>query len=223
LVVQRRSPLAPDARLLAIIEVWLLAPLLLSLVVRPNIYDGMRHAIFVLPALALLAGHGATALIAWAPPGWPRRSAATLLLAICALPLHAMLRLHPYQMTYFNSLAGGLARAGSRYQTDYWLSSYKEAIEWVNLRAAEREARPVRILVAIDGYAWDCAARYLAPGVEMQAVAQVRPGGAIPEPFDYFVATTRYAAHLGFSASPVVHEIGRDGATFTVIRARQRR
>ncbi len=222
-VAQRRAPLAPETRLLTITAAWLFAPLLLSLVVRPNVYDGMRHVLFVLPALALLAGHGAAVLVAWARPGWPRRAAGALLLAICALPLHAMLRLHPYEMTYFNARAGGLARAGSRYETDYWLSSYKEAIEWVNLRAVERGGQPVRILVAIDGYAWDCAAHYLAPGVEMQALPRIQPGGAIPEPFDYFVATTRYAAHLGFSASPVVHQIGRDGATFTVIRARQGR
>ena len=217
---QRREPLAADSRALAVVEIWLLAPLLLSLVVRPNVYDGMRHALFVLPALAVLAGFGAAALISRAPPGWPRRGAAVLLLAACALPLRDLVRLHPYQMTYFNAAVGGLAGANGRYETDYWLSSYKEAIEWVNQRAAERTGSPVRILVAIDGRAWDCAAHYLAPGIEMQAVAQVQPGGEIPAPFDYYVATSRYGADLGFSESPVVHRIGRDGATFSVIRAR---
>jgi MFS family permease len=218
---QRRAPLAAESRALAVVELWLFAPLLLSLAVRPNVYDGMRHALFVLPALALLAGFGAAALLGRAPPGWPRRAAAALLLAACALPLRDLVRLHPYQMTYFNVAVGGLAGASGRYETDYWLSSYKEAIEWVNRRAAERTGSPLRILVAIDGRAWDCAAHYLAPGVEMQAVPQVQPGGEIPAPFDYYVATSRYGADLGFSASPVVHRIGRDGATFSVIRARQ--
>ena len=218
---QRRAPLAAESRQLAVVEIWLFAPLLLSLVARPNLYDGMRHALFVLPALALLAGFGAAALLARAPSGWPRRVAAGLLLAACALPLPTLLRLHPYQMTYFNAAVGGLAGASGRYETDYWLSSYKEAIEWVNDRAAERAGRRVRILVALDQHAWDCAGHYLAPGIEMQAVPQVRPGGEIPAPFDYYVATTRYGADLGFSASPVVHSIGRDGATFSVIRARQ--
>ncbi len=218
---QRRAPLAAESRCLAVVELWLFAPLLLSLLVRPNVYDGMRHALFVLPALALLAGLGAAALRSRAPPGWPSRAAAGLLLAACALPLQALMRLHPYQMTYFNAAVGGLAGASGRYETDYWLSSYKEAIEWVNRRAADQSGSPVRILVAIDGRAWDCAAHYLAPDVEMQAVPRVQPGGEIPAPFDYFVATSRYGADLGFSASPVVHRIGRDGATFSVIRARQ--
>ena len=217
---QRRAPLTAESRWLAVVESWLFAPLLLSLVVRPNVYDGMRHALFVLPALALFAGFGAAALINRAPSGWPRRAAAGLLLAACVLPLPTLVRLHPYQMTYFNAAVGGLAGASGRYETDYWLSSYKEAIEWVNRRAAERGGRPVRILVAIDGYARDCAAHYLAPGVEMQEVPRVQPGGEIPAPFDFFVATTRYGADQGFSASPVVHRIGRDGASFSVIRAR---
>jgi hypothetical protein len=153
------------------------------------------------------------------PPGAARRAVAALLFAACAAPLPTLWRLHPYQMTYFNFLVGGLAGADGRYETDYWLASYKEAVEWVNRRAAERGGR-LRILVAIDDYAWDCAAHYLAPGIEMQALAQVQPGGSVPPPFDYFVATTRYGAHQSFAASPVVHTVGRDGATFTVIRAR---
>jgi hypothetical protein len=216
---QWRAPLAPQARLLALIQLWLFAPLLLSLAVRPNVYDGMRHVLFVLPALALLAGFGGASLLERVPPGAARRACAALLLAACAAPLPTLWRLHPYQMTYFNFLVGGLAGADGRYETDYWLASYKQAIAWVNQRAAERAA-PLRILVAIDSYAWDCAAHHLAPGIEMQALPQARPGGTVPAPFDYFVATTRYGAHRSFAASPVVHEVGRDGATFTVIRAR---
>jgi hypothetical protein len=181
----------------------------------------MRHALFVLPALALLAGFGAASLLARARAGGPRRAAAAGLLAACALPLPTLVKLHPYQMTYFNAAVGGLAGAGGRYETDYWLSSYKEAIEWVNQRAAERGGRPLNILVAIDARAWDCAAHYLAPGVEMQAEPRAQPGAEIPAPFDYYVATTRYGADQGFSASPVAHRIGRDGVTFTVIRARE--
>lgn len=218
---QVRAPLGAHARLLALLELWLFAPLLLPFVLRPNVYDGMRHAIFVLPALALLAGLGAAALVEWARPGWPRRAAAALLLVACALPVPSLVRLHPYQMTYFNAFVGGVAGASGRYETDYWLSSYKEAIEWVNERADDHGGRPLRILVAIDRYAWDCAARYLEHGVVMQEVPRVQPGGEVPAPFDYYVATTRYGADRGYSGSPTVHEVGRDGAVFSVIRARE--
>ena len=38
--------------------------------------------------------------------------------------------------------------------------------------------------------------------------------------FDYYIATTRYGYHQRYPDSPIVHEIGRDGAVFSVIRGR---
>jgi len=220
---QLRAPLTPRSRLLAVVELWLFVPLLLAVLVRPNVYDGVRHALFVLPALALLAGFGAAALAEWARPGWVRRGAVGALALACLLPLPALVRLHPYQMTYFNVFVGGLSGASGRYETDYWLSGYKEAIEWVNRQARPGGARPLRILVAVDGYSWDTAAHYLAKGIEMHPVPRVRPGGKLPRGFDFYVATTRYGAHRNFLESPIVHEVGRDGALFVVIRAPERR
>jgi hypothetical protein len=37
--------------------------------------------------------------------------------------------LHPYEYTYYNSLTGGTSGAFRAYETDYWLTCYKEAIE----------------------------------------------------------------------------------------------
>ena len=47
--------------------------------------------------------------------------------AATAFPIIAMARLHPYQYTYYNSLAGGVAGARSRYMLDYWALSFKQA------------------------------------------------------------------------------------------------
>lgn len=71
-------------------------------------------------------------------------------------------RLHPYQSTYFNALVGGVAGADGRYETDYWLSRYKEGIERVNARAAGA-GREVTVLVAADPYSSDCAAQLPRP------------------------------------------------------------
>ena len=38
-----------------------------------------------------------------------------------------MVRLHPYEYTYFNRLAGGVAGAHGRYMLDYWGLSFKQA------------------------------------------------------------------------------------------------
>ena len=65
----------------------------------------------------------------------------------------------------------------------------------------------------------DCALRYLGDGVRAEALFEPRDG-ALPDGFDYYVATTRHAFDRSFPDSPVVHRIGRQGAVFTVIRGR---
>jgi len=215
-----REPWRPESLVGLVAVLWLAAPLLGALVLRPNVYDGMRHALFVLPALALLSGMGAGSLVEIAPRGPARGAAVAALLALLAAPTASLVRLHPYQMTYFNAWVGGLEGAAGRYETDYWLSSYKEAIEWVNARAARWPGRRMQLLVAIDGYARECAEHFLAPNVAFEEVVQHGIPGAIPPPYAYYVSTTRYGFDRSFPESPVVHTIGRDGAVFSVIRAR---
>ena len=53
------------------------------------------------------------------------------------------------------------------------------------------------------------------------ATAERGTPGTLPEPFDYYVATTRYGLDRSFPDSPIAQRIGRDGATFTVIRSRR--
>lgn len=210
---------SPESLVALVTLLWLAVPLLGALAVRPNVYDGMRHALFVLPALALFSGIGAASLAELAPPGRPRGAAVAALALLLAAPIASLVRLHPYQTTYFNAFVGGLAGAAGRYETDYWLASYKEAIEWVNARAARRPGRTLPVLVAVDGYARDCAARFAAPEVAIHEVVEHGIPGEIPPPYAYYVSTTRYGFDRSYPGSPVVHAIGRDGAVFTVIRA----
>ncbi len=184
-----------------------------------------------LRAVALLAGLAAASLVevlatlAQRHAG-PRPAARVRVATVCAMGLTLAtafvqhVRLHPYQSTYFNALVDGVAGADGRYETDHWLSSYKEAIEWVNARTAGA-GREVTVLVAADPYSSDCAASFLGPGVCMVRTVEQGVGGALPEPFDFYVATTRYGLDANFPGSEVAHRVGRLGATFTVIRARE--
>jgi len=61
--------------------------------------------------------------------------------AALTLPVIEQVRLHPYQYTYFNSIAGGVAGADERYMLDYWGLSFKEAGEALRARL---EQEPVR-------------------------------------------------------------------------------
>ncbi len=43
------------------------------------------------------------------------------------LPLGEMVRMHPYEYTYFNRIAGGVRAARANYMLDYWGLSLKQA------------------------------------------------------------------------------------------------
>jgi len=198
---------------------WTLLPQGLFLVLRPNVYDGIRHFLFMLPGLALFAGVGATAMLARIPAKIKRFGVALLLLA-CLWPLPAMLRLHPYEYTYYNELVGGLKGAAGRFETDYWLQSYNEAADWVNLEA-RKFSKPVRVLVAANDLCAPCALNRFGPGVTMKTTWEHGQQGTIPSDCDYYIGTTRYELAENFPESPIVHVVGREGVVFTVIRSRR--
>jgi hypothetical protein len=126
-------------------------------------FDGVRHFLELFPALAILGGISASRLARWvlgeAADGEPvadgaaippparssavRRGAAAALLALLLLPsVAAVARVHPFELAYWNAIAGGLdgARAKRLAQAgDYWVTSYRTGLEWVNANA-ERDA-----------------------------------------------------------------------------------
>lgn len=213
-----RRPRARGSVLGAVTLTWLVLPLAALWVAHPNVYDGMRHILFVLPALAVLAALGAARLVRIG--GQHRRqlrSAFALLLLLAPVP--DLIRLHPYQMTYFNRFVGGLQRAAARYETDYWVLSYQEAFAWVNAQAALRPR--LTVLVAGSGYLTPLVELYRAPNVEAAVIEEIGNERELPAGVDFLIATSRfgYAERL-FPAAPIVHSIGRDGAVFTVIRGR---
>ncbi len=109
-------------------------------------FDGVRHFLEVFPPMAIVAGCG----LAW---GAERvtvaaRSTATaraaLLAAAFALPLGSqaasLARAHPFEIAYWNALAGGLAGARARAMPqagDYWGASYRTGIRWLNEHAPQ--------------------------------------------------------------------------------------
>src|SRR6266446_8899128 len=128
LVAAFRGNVATNRRaVLLLVALAALLPLAVTIALRPAMYNGIRHFVFVLPPLAVLGGLAAVFLVEMAA----RRLrfapiAATLVLVVgAAVPLVEMVRLHPYEYTDFNGLAGGVAGARDRYMLDYWGLSFK--------------------------------------------------------------------------------------------------
>jgi hypothetical protein len=89
--------------------------------------------------MALLAGLAVPWLIDCArAKSRPALVAVTLLLAAAVLdPVIAMVRLHPYEYTYFNLMAGGERGARKDYMIDYWGLSFKQASEALRARLVD--------------------------------------------------------------------------------------
>ena len=201
----------------ALLVVWILIPLIGFTIARPDVYDGVRHFLFLMPAFAIASSISVTALIRrW--PLWSVRVGAAVMIAFAIVP---MWRLHPYEMTYYNALVGGTRGASGRFDTDYWTSSYREAALWIRDNACTR--RHTRILVAANEYWIDCLQAYLpADRFVVVGTLELPAKGEVPPIFDYYVGTTRWGFAWNYLDTPVAHVVGRDSAPFTVIRGRKK-
>lgn len=121
---------------------WALAfPIVFVWVKAPTIYDGIRHFLFLLPVIALISAWVWWRAFErlrqyWSPVRW---IAPVILAVLFVVPtVVEMVRLHPYQYTYFNRIVGGLPGAENHFETEYWGTSHREAVEWLD-RFLEQE------------------------------------------------------------------------------------
>jgi hypothetical protein len=182
-------------------------PIALTVAMRPAMYNGIRHFIFVLPPFAVLGGLAGT----WLFDGLSRRFRFGALIAAVvfaigvARPVIEMARLHPYEYTYFNTLAGGVAGARDRYMLDYWGLSFKQASQALAKKLADEKAtKPA-------GRRWKLAVcgPHRSPQVELGPDFETTwdPQGAdFAMMLGEFYCTT-------FDA-PLVAEIKRDGVVY---------
>jgi 4-amino-4-deoxy-L-arabinose transferase-like glycosyltransferase len=117
----------------------LLLPVLASLRPGTIVYNNFRQFLFTLPALFLLAGVG----LEEARSRLRKRVQAALAVLILLPGIVGLIRLHPYEYIYYNALAGSPPGVYSRFESDYWCTSYREAMRWVNATA------PPKTIVAV--------------------------------------------------------------------------
>jgi hypothetical protein len=113
----------------ALIAVWLVAPVLTIVILHPVIYDNFRHFLFITPPIFIFSAIG----FQWLFERLRKPILWLGLVILLILPnLYWMTALHPYQYVYYNSLVGNVQGAFRRYEMDYWATSYREAIEFIN-------------------------------------------------------------------------------------------
>ena len=119
---------------------WLLVPVARVTIPKTAIYGGVRHIMEFVPAMALIAGLGASYLFLFVKKAGLRICLIFVILIFLAYPI---IKYHPNQNVYFNELVGGLWGARQKDVPYYGYSlgnAYLQAINWLNANA-ESDAR----------------------------------------------------------------------------------
>ena len=125
-----------------LLAVWL--PILLTVAARPAMYNGIRHFTFILPPLAVVGGLAAVWIAQrLAQHGIAPLTAGALVVVLgLASPVVEMVRLHPYEYTHFNRMAGGAPGARPLFMLDYWGLSLTQAARDLRRVVDARHVRP---------------------------------------------------------------------------------
>jgi hypothetical protein len=194
-----------DWRTLLPLLLWFGVPFLYVVLTKPPMYDGYRHFLFILPPVFLLTA----AAFEWVRRRMPLLWANALLVLVLAPGLVGILRTHPYQYTYFNSFVGGLGGAFRQYDTDFWLTCYREIMGKVNAG----ETDPVTLYVHRQP---GIAREYAAPHI---AVQQYEPEkGHLPAGSLLLLSSRTGIDTLFYPDQPAAYATGRDGAVFCLVR-----
>ncbi|MEY4575620.1 MAG: hypothetical protein RL701_323 [Pseudomonadota bacterium] len=128
----RRKFDGPRMAAVALLLMFVLAPIAGVVVTHPIIYDAHRHFLFLIPPLAALAGVALQRFLFLPQIEVALRAGvAVFALYLAGQTFYDMWTLHPYEYVYFNRASGGLAKQASRFETDYWGAAYREGFEWV--------------------------------------------------------------------------------------------
>lgn len=191
---------------LSLVLLWLVILIVYVLLRRPAMYDGMRHFLFILPPIFISTGFVFEFLVDHIASNWLRAGIIALLL----LPgIAGILRLHPYEYTYYNSFVGGTNGAFRQYETDYWLTCYKDAVN--NFEQAL--SSPATLFVHREAY---IAAYYADENINVRDLhgtsSEVKPG-------DYVLVNTRTNEDRKvFKDAPTILQVGRGKAIFCEIK-----
>ena len=185
-------------------------PILIAVVTRPVVYNGIRHIVFVLPPFAVLGGLAAT----WI---WQRLQAygrtaviagGLALLAGLASPVVDMVRLHPYEYTDYNHLAGGVQGARKDFMLDYWGLSFKQASQQLAAYAQAQSS-------AGRGKVWTVAV--CGPHPPVSVALGGKQYNIVWDPKDADFAMVLGEFYCAKIDAPVLFNVARQGITYARI------
>ena len=205
-ILYKKSFIQMEWQSLLPVLLWFFLPFFYIVTFRPALYDGLRHFIFILPPVFVCAGFALERLLFWIKRTWLK----VFIMVILLFPgIDGITRLFPYEYTYYNAFIGGTGGAFRRFETDFWLTCYKEALQ--GIRQLKPEASKIFVFRNPR-----LAAEYAPENLSIKDLAPIKdqvPQGSL------LLFTTRFNDDLNINSSfPQVLTVGREGAVFCVVR-----
>ncbi|HNB25254.1 MAG TPA: hypothetical protein PKZ32_22725, partial [Candidatus Melainabacteria bacterium] len=209
---------------------WLFVPLLFWAILRPSIYNGARHFLFVMPAFALLAGIALEHIFVllkqskfWENHRAWRHSVAIGLILLLLCPAISIAESHPYQNIFYNSFVASSSGAQGKYELEYTASTYKEGMDWIRLDAKRNGNKNPHVLVAANGYLLEALGKYAQNDLLYRVIFTQGVRGDLPDDCDYYLSTVQNDFHKNFDQASTAFSIKRCGAVLAVVKTPAKR
>jgi hypothetical protein len=197
----------------AILIIWaaVICPLAFLILQRATLYDGVRHVLFVIPMLAIVAGAGATVFLPWL---WRSPVITTMVMAAIGAYLGGaaltLAILHPLEYVAMNALVGGTSGAYGRFELDYWSIAAQPALrrleERLNYdRSVAWNDSPPSLVICIPWREWGVGPMLRRPWKL----------ATDPDKADYVIVTERAQAHCASRSNlELIDEVKRFECAF---------
>ncbi|MEZ4453550.1 MAG: PA14 domain-containing protein [Nannocystaceae bacterium] len=175
------------------------------------LYDGLRHFLFLVPVMVVVAAvtyeHG----VRWLSARLGRVGVAVSILAavaFCGEHLSIALRYHPHHYVWFNHIAGGLPEVVGRYSTDYYGETFKETASRLAVEVWRREPEAyLSTIYKVSGCLSRSHVKNYMPGNFIHQSQKKRP--------DFWIGYTRDKCSERYATYPQLVLVERDGASST--------
>jgi hypothetical protein len=185
---------------------WTVLPLGYLVLKRSLMYDNFRQVLFTIPPFFMIAGVAIDKIINLIR----RPSLILLFIVLIALPgLWSIVKLHPYQYVYYNEFIPGKKSEFQGYNGDYWGTSQKEIVDYLNATVPANTTVQVCSIPLIFS-------KYVRTDIHINYDCSPTPKADSAS--HYVVITSPKSLDtIPYPQTDVVYSVGRDGSIFGVV------
>ncbi len=159
---------------------WIVIGIVPFILPGQRVYGGIRHFLFIVPALCIVAAIGMDFAVRCIEVKIRRWSYAVIISLFTVLFI-SVLSYHPYYTVYYNGLVGGPRGAFNRFSLENWGNSYKAACRFINENAPPNSTVLAMVIPDIPRF-------YLRPDIKVLGPESANVSGVS---YDYSIYIIR--------------------------------